>query len=247
MSSKQGRLPHVSRIYRFQFLRVIGVRLSQVFWSELAILLILAIGYPAAGGEIHDAVNNGDLEKVRALLKQNLQLVDSKDANGFTPLQLAARKGHKGISDLLLNNGASIGVHDNKDKSTALFIASRTGHADIVELLLSRKADIGSQNWLGDTPLHGAVVQRGNKKVVLLLLQNKADVNARNFRNSTPLYLLSLNSWNRADAVEVAQILLAHGADVNARSMNGQTPLHKGLDETNKALADFLRQHGAHK
>ena len=46
--------------------------------------------------EIHDAAKSGDVEKVKALLKDNPDLVISQDDIGFTPLHYAAFKGYKG-------------------------------------------------------------------------------------------------------------------------------------------------------
>jgi hypothetical protein len=59
----------------------------------------------AFGQEIDDAAQNGDLEKVKALLKDNPDLVSSKDKWGRTPLHLAARNGHKDVAELLRQYG----------------------------------------------------------------------------------------------------------------------------------------------
>ena len=45
-------------------------------------LFVLAWGSLAFCGEIHDAAKNGDLEKVKALIKANPDLVFSKDSFG---------------------------------------------------------------------------------------------------------------------------------------------------------------------
>ena len=59
-----------------------AVVLVGLVWSSLALC-----------GEIHDAAQSGDLEKVKALLKANPDLVFSKDTNGWPPL---ARGGEGG-------------------------------------------------------------------------------------------------------------------------------------------------------
>jgi ankyrin repeat protein len=51
-------------------------------------LVALALGTRALCSEIHDAAKNGDLEKVKALLKDNPDLAFNKDIDGATPLQL---------------------------------------------------------------------------------------------------------------------------------------------------------------
>ncbi len=68
-------------------------RLSHSPIPRLAVVMLVALALcrPAFSGPIHDAARNGDLEKVRALLKDNPDLVFSKDDNGKTPLHMAAR------------------------------------------------------------------------------------------------------------------------------------------------------------
>ena len=69
-------------------------------------MVALAWGYLAIGGEIHEAAKRGDLEKVKALLKENRALASSKDNTGRTPLHLAAQKGFKDVAELLRQHGA---------------------------------------------------------------------------------------------------------------------------------------------
>jgi ankyrin repeat protein len=68
-------------------------------------LVALASGSLAFGGDIHEAAQNGDLEKVKALLKDNPALVFSKGDKGVTPLHWAAIKGHKDVAALLRQRG----------------------------------------------------------------------------------------------------------------------------------------------
>ncbi len=82
--------------------KLVAVTLVALVWSSLAFC-----------GEIHDAAQNGDLAKVKALLKANPDLVSSKDTNGMTPLHCAAVKGHKDVAELLLANKAEVNARDN--------------------------------------------------------------------------------------------------------------------------------------
>ena len=77
------------------------------------VLTVLAWTMPAFSGEIHDAAKTGDLAKVQALLKDNHDLVFSKDNNGGTPLHWAALNGHKDVAELLLANRADVNAKDN--------------------------------------------------------------------------------------------------------------------------------------
>ena len=71
-------------------------------------------------GEIHNAARDGDLEKVKALLKDNPDLVFSKDTNGTTPLHWAAINGHKDVASLLLANKAAVNAKDNSGNTRCM-------------------------------------------------------------------------------------------------------------------------------
>ena len=66
-----------------------------------------------AGTNIHGAAKNGDLEGIKALLKDNPNLVFSKGTNGATPLHYAAANGHKEVVEVLLTNHAEVNAKDN--------------------------------------------------------------------------------------------------------------------------------------
>ena len=72
--------------------KLVAVTLVALVWSSLAFC-----------GEIHDAARNGDLAKVKALLKENPDLVSSKDDDGTTPLHQAAIGGHRDVAEFLLD------------------------------------------------------------------------------------------------------------------------------------------------
>jgi hypothetical protein len=115
------------RICHFPILRRAAVTLVALAWSSLAFC-----------GEIHDAAAGGDLEKVKALLKDNPNLVankdDNLDMNGGTPLYWAARLGHKDMAELLLANKADVNAKDNND-DTPLHATAYNGRKDVAELL----------------------------------------------------------------------------------------------------------------
>ena len=85
-------------------------------------------------GEIHDATRDGDLAKVKALLKDNPDLVFSKDDAGRTPLHWAAAKGYKEMAELLLASKAEASAKNNTGL-TPLDYAALNKHTNIVELL----------------------------------------------------------------------------------------------------------------
>jgi ankyrin repeat protein len=53
---------------------------------------------------MHNAAGDGDLEKVKALLKSNPDMLFLRDKNGCEPLHFAAYKGHNDVAEFLLAN-----------------------------------------------------------------------------------------------------------------------------------------------
>jgi ankyrin repeat protein len=167
--------------------------------------------------EIHYSAHKGDLPKVQSLLKNNPELVSSKDEYGDTPLHVA---GNRAVAELLLAEGAEVNARDN-NAWTPLHWAADAGNKDVVELLLANKAEVNAKNKDGKTSLHMAVVRSSNKAVAELLLSNGAEANAKNNDGNTPLHC-AVDGGNNKDMVE---LLLVNKADVNVRNNDGKTPL----------------------
>lgn len=99
------------------------------------------------GGEIHEAVAKGDLERVKVLVKDNPKLVNAEDDRhikhtsyeidfrGMTPLHFAANgmRGSKDLAELLLAKGAKVDAKDIRGM-TPLHYAANRGHAEIAAL-----------------------------------------------------------------------------------------------------------------
>src|SRR5260221_13196855 len=114
----------MSRHFFSAIFRCAAVMLIAMIWSSLAVC-----------GEIHNATKDGDLEKVKALLKDNPDLVFSRGQYGDSPLHLAATAGHKDVAELLLANKAEVNAK-NDSGGTPLVAAADYGHEDIAALLL---------------------------------------------------------------------------------------------------------------
>ncbi len=213
----------VGRSCHFPILRFAVVTLAALAWSS-----------PVFGGEIHDAAQNGDLAKVRALVKANPDLVSSKDTEyGGTPLLFAVAFGQKEVAQFLLANKADINALDN-DGETPLYAAARLGKKAMVELLLAKKADVNAKDNNGGTPLLAAS-GLGQTDVVGLLLANKADVNTKDKFGGTPLHAAAVEGY-----MAVVRLLLASKADVNVTDNEGLTPLHMSTFRGHIAVAELL-------
>ena len=96
----------------------------------------------SAEGLLVKACGDGNLSAVQALVARHPDL--NCLAFGRTPLTNAARKGHLGIVDLLLNAGANVNCEDAKAK-TPLIHACEKGHSEISTLLSKRGANANHQ------------------------------------------------------------------------------------------------------
>ena len=88
------------------------------------------------GAEIHQAAADGDLVKVRALLKAKPEAVNAKDKNNATPLFWAVAQGHKEIVAFLISNKADLNVRLGEN-ITPLSVAK---DKSIIELLRAHGA-----------------------------------------------------------------------------------------------------------
>ena len=120
---------------------------------------------------LHQIANLGYVKGVEQLLKLGAD-PHAEDNWGYTPLHLAARKGHTQIVAILLD---AILATDRKLRSsfcghTPLQLAAKHGHDATVDTLLSsHQADCNVRDFLGFTPLHSAAAA-GQFSVVEKLL-----------------------------------------------------------------------------
>jgi ankyrin repeat protein len=178
---------------------------------------------------ICDAASSGDLEKVKALLKDDPGLVfHNANSWGETPLHVAASNGHRGVAEVLLANGADVNARDNSGR-TPLHPSAWNGHKAVAELLLANGADVNARDKSGGTPLHqytrekisDGATEAACRDVAALLLAHGADVNATDSNGDTPLHMAT-GYRRRKDLME---LLLAAGARVNVEGYEGRTPL----------------------
>ena len=103
------------------------------------------------GQQLIDAVTQGTLERVGALLDQGVA-VDSRNANQETPLMWASFHGHRAVATLLLDREANVNSED-EDGCTPAMAASVGIHVDTLQLLVSRGADIHHIDHTGTSSL----------------------------------------------------------------------------------------------
>ncbi|MDF1504028.1 ankyrin repeat domain-containing protein [Roseisolibacter sp. H3M3-2] len=84
--------------------------------------------------DILTAARAGDTDETAAVLSMDNRLTRVTDAEGRTPLHLAAMGGHAATVELLLHNNADPDARDAAGR-TALALAEAAGHALVAALL----------------------------------------------------------------------------------------------------------------
>ena len=140
--------------------------------------------------ELHDAVEDGDVEGVRLLLEKSTDQINVRDFQGRTPAYLAAWRGLNDILSLLVLEGADINIGKNNG-ATPAFIAASEGHNDTLRLLVSNGADVNrtKTNIEKDSPATVAALN-GNVECLRTLVQGEADMEYKNSFGKTPAIYL---------------------------------------------------------
>jgi hypothetical protein len=96
---------------------------------------------------IYDATRSGNLNPLKALLKEDPGFLLRKNENGTTLLHAAAAMGRMDLVNVLLANGADIDAKDSSGR-TALHVALSNGHMDVVGLLAIKALPTFSETQL---------------------------------------------------------------------------------------------------
>jgi len=213
---------------------------------------------------LFEAVKQGDLAAVRAVLDRDPDLLQARDPDGLSAVLLATYYGRKEILHDLLRRGprltvfeaaaagvlervrravdddASLATAFAPDGYTALGLASFFGHLEIVNLLLGRGADVNapSRNEMAVVPLHSAAAAQ-HLAVAEVLIENGADVNVPSAGGSTALHRAAQNGQ-----LPLVRLLLEHGARPDVADDEGVRPRQLARKENHTEVADLLHRRG---
>lgn len=211
---------------------------------------------------VFDAIADGDLQRLRALLHEEPRRAGARRADGLSALRFAAYQRNAAAVTLLraadpeldLFDAAAVGAvgrlgawlrsdparlsHYSSDGWTALHLACFFGQEDAARELLRQGApvDAVSRNEMANTPLHAAAAG-GHAQICRTLLDRGAPVNATQSGGWTALH----SAAGRGDE-GLVDLLLERGADPRAANDEGQTPAETAEGAGHRQIAERLRR-----
>ena len=183
-----------------------------------ALVVVLSVGASigAAGSDVADAIERGDLAAARAMVQKGAD-VNAPQSDGATALHWAVYRNSAEAVDLLLRAGAKSAP--NREGMTPLAMAALYGNPGIVDRLLKAGTDARSLGPNGETMVMFAA-RNGNPEVIKLLVEAGVNVNAREPLRGTTALMWAVEQRHP----EAVAALLQAGADPSARSGGAGLP-----------------------
>uniref|UniRef100_A0AAX7SSZ2 Ankyrin repeat domain 52 n=1 Tax=Astatotilapia calliptera TaxID=8154 RepID=A0AAX7SSZ2_ASTCA len=187
---------------------------------------------------LHLAADKGHWQALR-VLTETAAYVDMQDAAGRSVLYLAAQKGYARCVEVLLAQGASCLLNDNRLMWTPIHVSAVNGHSDCLRMMIDygEEGDLTNMaDKFGQTPLMLAVLG-GHTDCVHFLLEKGALPDAKDKRGSTALHRGAVLGHD-----ECVTALLEHKASALCRDTKGRTPLHYAASRGHtKILASLVQ------
>lgn len=184
---------------------------------------------------LNEAAEQGDLSKVKTLLKKNKIDLNAQDDTGMTPLMNAALGGNLDITKFLLSKKVKLELKNNGGE-TALAFAVTNDNFDVAMELIKAGAnvDVAVAGDEGDT-LFMRAAANDKKTAEMILAKNKTLVNKANKLGETALFSVA-----RYGTPADIEFLLKHGADLKVKNLKGQSALDVAKEANNQDTTALL-------
>ena len=190
--------------------------------------------------------------------------MNARNEDGWTPLHLAAGRGHLEVVKYLVEKGADVNAR-NKYGWTPLHCAieiygggiahfeivpagentfelkekkREASSGEIVRYLIKNGADVNAKDNEGYTPLYYAITLE-DMESAHILIENGSNVNERT-EESTLFHILVAKG-----NLELVKLAVERGANINARDKDGLTLLHYALAGRKTRIFKYLVKKGA--
>ena len=196
---------------------------------------------PVEDVPISRAIYEGDIAKVRALLKD--AHLDQPDSQAYTPLMIAAATDQEQVVDYLIRCGASLKAPGPKS-DTAFHLACMHAGVPVVSIFLKiflRYVELSViRGAEGCTPLMSSI-QNPRDDIAKLVLGSIDNVEASDEYGRTALHYAALEG-----KTEIVRLLIVnHEARQNATTREyGWTPLHYAAQRKHHEVIELLGKNG---
>ena len=129
---------------------------------------------------IHNAAQNGNLNRVRTLLNQGVSV--NSNAHGWTPLHFAAYSGRVNVVQELLRRGAHLNPR-TRSGMTPLYLAAFEKHPHVVHALIRAGANPKYRNIFGHSAHN--IRPANNRSIPNALKTSRAATKWQNFRKKS--------------------------------------------------------------
>ncbi len=169
---------------------------------------------------LFDAINSGDITKVRAAYGIGVQINVDANRRGEKLIHRAVANGLKPVIRFLaIEKGANLNIGDAKGNTVLHHLVSSESpeRIELMIYLIDLGANVNKQNTRGATPLQEACAW-GNYAMASVLIERGALIDTRDVNGDTALIIAV-----RAGHFEVAELLIKNGADEMLINTFGQS------------------------
>ncbi|MCH7320387.1 ankyrin repeat domain-containing protein [Solibacillus sp. MA9] len=193
-------------------------------------------------GELLQAVEANNLEKVQDILKDASYPINETNKNDETPLLIATHENYIEIAKALINAGADVNQQDRIQDSPYLY-AGAQGKTEILAYILENATPNHQvYNRYGGNALIPAAEKGHLANVKLLLADGKMDIDHQNnFGYTALIEAVALTDGSKVYQ-QIVQELLAYNANKELRDDNGLTALDYAKDRGYTEMIELLEQ-----
>ena len=161
-----------------------------------------------------------DTAGLAELIKNDQDIVNTKDEEGLTPLHLGVISGNTAAVKLFIRNNADLDSLDREGHS-AVHWAVVCSQAEILKTLCESGAHTDTPDNQGAYPLHYATSAQDNTEILETFLEYHEDLNVTDKDGRTPLM------WAAScGATSCVAVLLSRGADLAHRDKESLAAVH---------------------
>ncbi len=189
------------------------------------------------------AAAQGNVALIKSLIAAG-EKIDIRDAQGRTPLHVAAFHAHHDAMRALVAAGADPNALEN-DRYDIVTIAAVANDVPTLDLSLALGASAGNVTSRYDGTALIAAAHLGHTEVVRALIEAGAPLDHVNNLGWTALIEAIVLGDGGEQHVETLVALIQAGANVNLADRNGRPPLELARIRGYQTMVELLRQAGA--